>query len=420
MRRSGLPAFAFLIVVLFSLQIASAQFPRMPKIPKPNQPKPQPTATPAAAQPATTDAAQPAATDTRNATPAAAATTTASSSGQDVPTIAKDSVQLTAFTFNVYRGNYDTWSWVPKIEYRVNGPIPSGGQLYVEYTVPGGAPVRFDCATEETPQGRWWKTSCGGRDIPEDKSSTYTGPFNFAIKMRNELAGADTTLFSGKAKIAKVHSNEIKTGKFANHFVYYVDHDWQLPIGYVYYTPDDLNGWKRPILKVAFWVRGEAYKLDPHLFYKGAEVGRIMYEGEQVGKASCESDVDNNTTHFVDEKDAPQKAKWARVVCTFNNVRAWDTSDAGWGFGAPHLMDKNPGEYELKVLRNNKLARSVKFNVPAGGKLDNSLAASNKLGTDRLIVPVTVLGDQDGTWDKAAWKTDAFYGNPLTGFTALP
>ena len=145
-----------------------------------------------------------------------------------------------------------------------------------------------------------------------------------------------------------------------------------------------------------------------------------MYEGEQVGKASCESDVENNTTNFVDEKDAPQKAKWARVVCTFNNVRAWDTSDAGWGFGAPHLMDKNPGEYELKVLWNNKLARSVKFNVPAGGKLDTSLAASNKLGTDRLIVPVTIIGDQDGQWDRATWKTEAFYGNPLTGFTAAP
>jgi hypothetical protein len=28
-----------------------------------------------------------------------------------------------------------------------------------------------------------------------------------------------------------------------------------------------------------------------------------------------------------------------------------------------------------------------------------------------------VLGNQ-GPWDKTAWKTGAFYGNPLTGFTA--
>jgi hypothetical protein len=348
--------------------------------------------------------------------------TSDSAARQGQPTIAKDSVQLTAFTFSSYKGNYDTFSWAPLISYRVNGPIPSGGQLYVEYTVPGSPAVKFDCSTEETPADRWWKTTCGGRDgVPEEKGTTYTGPFNFAIKLRNELAGSDTTLFTGKAKVAKVHSNEIKTGKFANHFVYYVDHDWNLPIGYVYYTPDELKGWERPILHVAFWVRGEAYNLDPHLFYKGAEVGRIMYEGQQVGKASCESDVDNNTTHFVDEKDAPQKAKWARVVCSFNNVRGWDRSGEEPGmFGPLYQMDKNPGEYELKVLWNNKLARSVKFNVPAGGKLDTGLAASNKLGTDRLIVPVQIIGDQDGVWDKTAWKADAFYGNPLTGFTALP
>lgn len=344
-----------------------------------------------------------------------------SAAAQDQPTVAKDSVQMTAFTYNSYKGNYGTWSWAPLINFRVNGPIPSGGQLYVEYTVPGAPPVKFDCDTGETPADRWWKTTCGGREgVPEAKATTYTGPFQFAIKLRNELAGADTTLFTGKAKVAKVHSNEIRTGEYANHFVYYVDHDWNLPIGYVYYVPDELKGWDRPVLKVAFWVRGEAYKLDPHLFFQGKEVGRIMYEGEQVGKASCEPDVENNTTQFVDEKDAPQKAKWARVVCTFNNVRAWDRSGEEWGFGQPHLMDKNPGEYELKVLWNNKLARSVKFTVPAGGKLDTSLAAKNKLGTDRLIVPVTVIGDQDGAWDRAAWKTEAFYANPLTGFTPPP
>ena len=59
--------------------------------------------------------------------------------------------------------------------------------------------------------------------------------------------------------------------------------------------------------------------------------------------------------------------------------------------------------------------------VDAEGKLvDNGIGTSNKLGNNRIIVPVQVLGDSDGQWDKMAWKTDAFYGNPLTGFSALP
>ncbi|HEV3471110.1 MAG TPA: hypothetical protein VG148_17425 [Pyrinomonadaceae bacterium] len=342
-----------------------------------------------------------------------------SAAGQDQPTVAKDSVQVTAFTFNVYRGNYDVWSWVPMIEFRVNGPIPSGGQLYVEFAQPGAAAwVKFDCATEETQAGRWWRTRCGGRDIPEDKGSTYTGPVTFAIKLRNELAGADATLFSGKAKVAKVLSNE-HGPKAANKFVYFVDHDWNMPIGYVYLTPDDLKGWDRPILNLSFWVRGEAVNFKPHLFYQGKEVGKMFFEGEEVGKASCESEVENNTTHYVADT-VPQKAKWARVRCTFNNVRGWNKSGEESGFGAFHKLAENPGEYEFKLLWNNKLARSIKFTVEPSGKFDNGVAAANKLGSDRVIVPVTIIGDQDGQWDKAAWKTDAFYGNPLTGFTAAP
>ena len=29
-------------------------------------------------------------------------------------------------------------------------------------------------------------------------------------------------------------------------------------------------------------------------------------------------------------------------------------------------------------------------------------------------------GTAEGAWDRAAWKTGAFWGNPLTGFTAAP
>lgn len=342
----------------------------------------------------------------------------ASAAAQDQPTIAKDSVQVNAFTYNVYRKNYDVWSWVPTIEFRVNGPIPSGSQLYAEFSLPtGGVWAKFDCPTEETTQGRWWKTTGGGRDVPEAKSSTYVGPVSFAIKLRNELVGSDTTLFTGKAKVEKALSNE-SGPKAANHFVYFVNHDWNLPIGYVYLTPDDLRGWDRPGFNAAFWVRGDAVKFEPHLFHQGKEIGRKSLEGREVGRASAESDVDNNPTHYVTEK-LPQKAKWSRVRCSFPNVKGWDKSGEEYPlFGPPHLLSAAPGEYELKVLWNNRLARSIKFTVSPDGKIDNGIAAANKLGSDRVIVPVSVLGDQDGQWDRAAWKTQAFYGNPLTGFTA--
>jgi hypothetical protein len=347
-----------------------------------------------------------------------------SAASQDQPTIAKDSIQVTAFTDNFYQKNYDIWSWLPSLEFRVNGPIGSGSQLYAEFTLPGkaGAWVKFDCRTDETQAGDTMHTTCGGRDIPggDDKSSTYTGPVSFAIKMRNELAGTDSTLFTGKMKVAKAHSNEAQTPKFVNHFVYYVNHDWNLPIGYVFLTPETQRGWDRPDFHVAFWVRGDPENFQPHLFYQGKEVGKIFFEGDEVGKSSCESEQDNFTTHYVEDSMA-QKAKWSRIICSFPNVKGLDkTGEKPGMFGPLFVLSQNPGDYEFKLLWNNHLARSIKFTAGPNGLADNGIAASNKLGSNRVIVPVQIIGDQDGQWDKTAWKTEAFYGNPLTGFTALP
>ena len=45
-------------------------------------------------------------------------------------------------------------------------------------------------------------------DSRRRRASLYTGPVNFMIKMRNELQGTDTTLFTGKMKVGKARSNE--------------------------------------------------------------------------------------------------------------------------------------------------------------------------------------------------------------------
>lgn len=407
MKKSFLFGFAIFIFAI-SAATAAAQLPKI-RIPKVEKSKPSPTPD---AQPTPNEApsqpAQPAASSPTSQTPARA----------DQPTLQYDSLQVTAWTNNSYKGNYDVWSWVPRFEFKINGPIPSGSQLYVEVQQPGGAApwLKFDCDTGETQKGYWWKTECGGRDV-EDKSILPVGTANFAIKLRNELAGTNQTLFTGRMKVAKAHSGEVGP-KAAQRFVYYIDQDWNLPIGYIWYTPDSIYGWDYPDFHVAFWVRGDAYKFDPHLFYKGQEIGRLFAYGTQIGAASCGAVVDLQTTISVTDT-FPQKAKWSRIECSFPVVKQWDKTNGGQGQPNTNEMFKlasNPGEYEFKVLWSNKLARSIKFTVGPEGKLDNGVAAVNKLGIDRVVVPVTIIGDQDGAWDKAAWKTDAFYGHPLTGF----
>ena len=104
---------------------------------------------------------------------------------------------------------------------------------------------------------------------------------------------------------------------------------------------------------------------------------------------------------------------------SFQNAMLWDKGQ----YCAPNCtyfpMWKNPGEYEIKVLRNGKLARSAKFSFGSDYKIvDTGIGTQNSLGTLRIVVPAAILGDTDGTWDKNAWKEDAFYGNPLSGFVA--
>lgn len=342
------------------------------------------------------------------------------SAAQDQATIAKDSVQVEAFTLNSYKGDFKTWSWVPRTQFRVNGPIPSGSQLYVEFSVPGIGPwVKYDCGTQETEKGHWWQPEmCGGRDaIPEAKGITYTGPVNFTIKMRNELSGGpDLTLFTGKAKVSKVHSGEAGPN-YVNHFDYYVDQDWNLPIGYVFLTPDDVFGMRKPRFSFAIWSRGEMHgSYEPHLFHNGKEVGKMIYEGQPVSVPSCgTSEVEHNTTHIANGQYV-----WTRMKCEFSSVLAWNKTDDSndTTFGRLYLFSENPGEHEVRIMYKGHLVRSFKFSVDAEGKLvDNGIGTSNNLGNNRIIVPVQVLGDADGPWDKMAWKTDAFYGNPLTGFT---
>jgi hypothetical protein len=101
--------FALLILTAFGLQSASAQF-RIPEFPGIKKPKADPPRT-AGGQSESAPA------------PAAAPTTGPSAANPDQPTIGKDSIQVTAFTNSSYRGNYNVWSWVPRMEYIVNGPI---------------------------------------------------------------------------------------------------------------------------------------------------------------------------------------------------------------------------------------------------------------------------------------------------------
>ncbi len=313
---------------------------------------------------------------------------------QDQPTVQKDSVQV--LTANI-SGSRDApkdiqLQWKPSISFRVNGPIAGGSQLWVQFGYPGRPNwAKFECDAREVDQGQSLEVDeCFA---PDKMTTPYVGPVDFSIHLRNELAQKETTLFTGKAKTAKFIG---PAGPQAPEF--YVDEDWRIPIGYVFYEAD--SGHRATFLNVDFWYRGSPPALECHLFYKGKDIAKSVTAGNEG----------SDPAHAWD----PNKRQWGRANCQFVGVYKDDSGEDGY---APRFdVAKSPGEYEVKVLIVHRLARSIKFTVNAAGSFDNGIATANKLGSDRVIVPVQVIGNQS-SWDQQAWKTGAFYSNPLTGFT---
>lgn len=305
----------------------------------------------------------------------------------DQPTIVKDSIQVTLIHAN---GDEGWWPW---IAYKVNGPILSGSQLSVEFGVPGKPWSKFDCKTGEIGKGRWWKVDCGVGTTGNEKAtanSTLLGPVGFKIKLRNELQGTDSTLFTGKVKLGK------EPGKLGE---YYVDEDWRIPIGYVFFEKDVSHSGDES-LHVGFWYRGNPPDVEAHLFFQGKDIAKF-------------SSPANGPGDYL-----PSKPQWGFADCQFLGVYAADPAE-GEGYDPKWGLKSHPGDYEVKVLIVNHLARSIKFTVKPDGSFDNGIATANQIGSGRVIVPVKVIGNVE-TWDKTAWKTGAFYGNPLTGFTPAP
>ena len=301
------------------------------------------------------------------------------------------------------------WSWMPELSFVVVGPVNTGSAFFVDFTNEAGAPwYTVECETPTIDRARWQTIATPAITSHIDKRTTLaTGVFGFTIRMKNELSGSDQKIMSGKYKVGKFHvGNNLPA--FKHQFEYQVDQDWNLPIGYLYFnTPADQN---MPPLVVSMWFRGELdnTKLAAYLFYNGKQIASTK---EQTGGAAYDSAI------FANSNEGTRYERWK---FSWGQVRGWNTDTSSANNTAQmFFLAANPGEYEVKVLRDGDLARSAKFTVGADGRLvDNGITQKSSLGGLAMILPVKVIGAGDGQWDVNAWKTDAFYGNPLTGFAA--
>lgn len=330
------------------------------------------------------------------------------------PTIDKTTIIIRANTTFISDSNIDggvaKYGWLPQLDFRVNGPVPSGSQLSFEMTTPDGKSwVSFDCETSAVKEGESLKVEHCGRDLPHEKFTGVLGVYGLKINLKNELQGTGQTLFNGKFKVGKAFNGAVPQDK--DNYKWYVDYDWALPIAEVYsrelvdYVGDVEEA--SPLV-ATFWFRGDpgSSEVVAYLFRNGAEISNT--QDSSKGTSNGEQGVTLfERTPF----------SWTKKQFTFFNALVYNRTNPN-AFPDAFRLDKNPGEYEIKVLRKGKLVRAAKFSVGSDGKIaDNGISRQNELGTRRTTVFAVVTGDEDGRQpDMQAWKTNAFFGSPLKGF----
>jgi hypothetical protein len=295
-----------------------------------------------------------------------------------------------------------TTSWLPGIRFMVGGPLPGGSQLSVDVTKPDGSLwVSLDCPTQEVRGDQFVDVETPRAPPGGDKVfTTSTGVYGFTIRLKNALTGQNQAVYSGKFKVGKVDKSRGNPAH-KNVVTYYVDHDWTLPFGLVW---SEATQAYNVHLGTTMWFKGDEGPKAAYLFYKGRQVASTKESG------SANTDVEMST--FDNEGGDP---RWERIK--FKWYSANFTADSASTHPSIFFLDKNPGDYEIKVLCGGALCRETKFSISPDGKIvDNGIVAANKLYISSVMVPVKVVGTHDGQWQPTAWKTDAFYGNPLQGF----
>lgn len=301
---------------------------------------------------------------------------------------------------------YNTNSWYPNVIFDVLGPIESGSKLYVEFDRASGTPwMKVNMQTPSLEDDVWEtiKPESISSDEEEKMASIETGTFNFRIKMKNALAGTDKVLFSGKFKVNQLTLDQnIPENKGKKEFM--VDYDWHLPIGYVWLNPEsDENV---PYLSTQVCLKGN--------LESGKQEGYLFYNGKQISKDSASGNATKQT--LTSGADEPHH-RYSIMQFNFANVRGFNKSSSHNDYSQNFFIDKNPGNYEIKILRNNQLVRTINFMVGKDGNIvDNGIAKGINLGGVRMIFPAKISGTLDGQFNGLAWQTDAIWGNTLTGF----
>jgi hypothetical protein len=285
------------------------------------------------------------------------------------------------------------WKWTPNLRLKISGPISSSSAITVEYTLPNGKPWnKVECENvSQTGDDEYLTLNDCGYRLEEPQSTNLTGVFGFTVKHTDALNNTNKVLFKGKFTVGRQVYNPSKQPDRNKQFYYYVDQDWRLPLASAAAVNDD----QTQNLHVETWIKGaivDTSKIKGYLFFNGKQVSESGISGEL---RATPPEIKAFEYHQV-------KIKFPALV----------SKPAGDGYSGWKLWE-NPGEYEVKIMRDNKIARTFKVTIGSDGKPKETNAVPYTDGRRGGVIMKTTVDSGDGTWRKDAWKTEAYFHNPV-------
>ena len=399
------------ILVIFSTLFVgetSAQFTiKLPKIKvdKPKQEQPKPGDSTAAQEPTRSNSTRVAASGSKVVYP--------SVNRPASPAFIKHTVYVQAKMARTYwklPKQSDYTSWVPTVRFGIFYDWNKEVSYAAEYYNPDGS-LWFSETLESgnrDADGTISFQSPWGSETVDAKGGVATGIYGVKIIRKD----TNETVFQGKFKVGKFLPPYSE--RTPNKFAFYVDHDWVMPMAYVGFHFSNFNNMGDNIggfpVEVSTWIKGEPdpSDLEARIFYKGQQIATDK-EGGTDGHYWAERMAEFSNL-------APDPHVWKVWSFEWSNFRF----DNGGSFNRDnypnaHYADKNPGEYTVKVFRKGVEVREIKFTIQPDGKLQDQFAGQAYIPYYKVIVPAKIIGTTE-KWNINAWKTDAFYGNPMTGF----
>ncbi|HVE59858.1 MAG TPA: hypothetical protein VNB22_23800 [Pyrinomonadaceae bacterium] len=390
---------ALLIVLICGLQNVSAQFPiKLPKLPKIEKPKEKPPQSDSEQSNPQNPAENPSVQPSNKQSNAAVSQAVTRPLPTSVPVFMKDTLGIDAKTENL--NNFS--KWVPQVSFDLFYDNSAKLRYVAEWFKPDGSlwfsePLEMYNADDYAK-----KVTIRSPDSDEVfKASAINTVGTFGVKISNSKT--NEIVFQGKFKVGKLaHADEPKE---KNLFRFYVDHDWLIPVGYAGY---DIESWRNGenYPAVMMWLKGS---LDNKEFE-----AVLFHDGQKIATTDKGGFIST-----IQERGG--MCYQIREVCEFHLWRfSWNNfllNDKGY------LKEKYPntlftgdltGEFTVKIFYKGEQIREAKFSLAADGSpVRNSF--SDQIYSTISLIPVKASGTAE-KWNANAWKTDLFYGNPLSGF----